>query len=115
MIAVLSLIALVNIPKVSLAIMIMMNDSDYKKSNYHYSSGRSDGFSVWSRKGYDDVLGQFEIYKRKQNSDTTLYRNFKPVWWKVWRWGFYISESRYRLPFKEMPDDAFELSHGIDK
>jgi len=109
----LSLTGISNIPQVSLAIMIMTDDSDYKKSNYHYSSGKSDEFSVWSRKGYEDVLAQFEIYKTQQNSDTILYRNFKPEWWKIWRWGFFLSENRYQLPFKEMPADAFQVSRGV--
>ena len=93
-IATLSSITFVNIPSVSLAIMIMTNDREYKKSNYHYSSGPADEFSVWSRKGFEDVNEQFEVYKKKNNETAILYRNFKPDWRKIWRWYLYLSENR---------------------
>ena len=109
-----SVLAVINIPKVSLAIMVMMEDNQYKKTNYHYSSGATKGFSVWSRKGFGDVLDQFEKYKRLHPTDQILYRNFTKQYWKAWRWGDYFLDDCYRLPYTELPADAKTVSRGIE-
>ncbi|TDE15239.1 hypothetical protein [Dyadobacter psychrotolerans] len=106
-------LTLLNLPKVSLGIMVMMEDTQYKKTNYHYSSGDDiKGFSVWSRKGFQDVQEQFEKYKERHPSDTLLYRNFTKQYWKVWRWRDYLWNEQYQLPFQEEPSDARQVSRG---
>ncbi len=92
--------------------MIMTGDNGYKKGNYHFSAGENAEFSVWSRKGFDDVLDQFEIYKKRLPSDSTLYRNFKPDYRKFWRWKEYALDDRYDLPFREIPADAYYVNRG---
>lgn len=114
LILLISAVGILNIPDVGLAIMIMTNDREYKQSNYHYSGGPADEFSVWSRKGYEDVVEQFEKYKKQENNTGILYRNFKPDWSKVWRWYFYLSENRYKLPYREIPGDAYRVSRGVE-
>ena len=114
LVLILILLVTVNIPRVSLGIMIVTEDNQYKKTNYHYSSSASDGFSVWSRKGFEDVQGQFERYKKLHNSDTVLYRNFTKDYWKVWRWAVFLSDERYQLPYKNLPSDAHLVSRGME-
>jgi hypothetical protein len=106
-------VVFVNLRVVSLSIMVFLQDNEYKKTNYHYSSACKDGFSVWSRKGYEDLLEQFAVYKKLHPTDTVLYRNFQPDYRKIWRWYFYWSEQRYKLPYTTMPDDAYQLSRGV--
>ena len=110
----LTLLLLINIPIVSLGIMVVMEDNQYKKTNYHYSSADPIGFSVWSRKGFQDVLDQFGEYKKRHSSDTILYRNFTKQYWKAWRWRDYLFDKRYQLPFKELPADAKRVSRGME-
>ena len=92
--------------------MVILGDNQYKKTNYHYSSGDKSGFSVWSRKGFEDVLEQFEKYKTRHPDDSLLYRNFTKEYWKVWRWRDYLLNEQYQLPFKDAPPDARKLSRG---
>lgn len=82
--------------------MIMMNDNDYKRGNYHFSAGSENQFSIWSVKGYEDVLEAFDKFKKTQPANFTLYRNFTPQYWKFWRWYAYSSEAQYALPYKNL-------------
>jgi hypothetical protein len=70
-------IVISNMPVVRRAIMVIANDPEYKKTNFHYCTAAEAGFSVWSRKGYEDVLEQFAVYKQTHPGDTVLYRNFQ--------------------------------------
>jgi hypothetical protein len=106
------IIAVTNIPGLRLGIMVMLGDPEYKKTNFHYSSADPNGFSVWSRKGYKDVLEQFDLYKQTHPGDTVLYRNFQVDNRKFWRWYAYWSEEQYALPFRELPADAYVNSRG---
>ena len=105
-------VAASNIPKLSLGIMIMVGDNDYKKGNYHFSAGKNAEFSVWSTKGFDHVLREFEVYKKLHPTDSILYRNFRPDYGKFWRWKEYWSEERYELPFRKIPVDAYYMNRG---
>jgi hypothetical protein len=106
------LIAISNVPKVSLSIMIMTGDNGYKKGNYHFSAGENAEFSVWSTKGFDQVLRGFEVYTIQHPRDSVLYRNFKPEYRKFWRWKEYALDDRYDLPFREIPADAYYVNRG---
>ena len=71
----------------------------------HHFISQKGGFSVWGRKGYDNVMSQFEAYKKRYPDDTVLYRNFQIKPWQFWRIYEYTYPS-YRLPYREMPSSV---------
>lgn len=100
------MVVVANIPFISRGILFMIGDSQVKKANYHYSSARPDGFSVWSRKGDEDVFCQFETYRSDHPDDAILYRNFEVKPLHFWRWREYLTKERYQLAYKPLPADA---------
>lgn len=89
--------------------MIMMNDNDYKRGNYHFSGNSANQFSIWSVKGYDDVVEAFDQYKKTHPADSTVYRNFKPDYRKFWRWYAYETERQFKLPYRYLTSDEMNI------
>lgn len=80
-----------------------INRDYYRYSNYSGTVTRHEIF-YQSRIMSKEYVGQF--WKTKEfkriypgNTDTVLYRNFAMNPLKFWRWGEYVFNWRYRLPY----------------
>ncbi|MDQ1087271.1 hypothetical protein [Siphonobacter sp. SORGH_AS_1065] len=97
-------VGICNIPIISLFISVYTGNIYFKRASFHFISEKG-GFSVWARNGYEDIVSQFEAYKKRHPEDTVLYRNFQIKPWQFWRIYEY-SDPPYRLPYREMPPDV---------
>ncbi|OZI08161.1 hypothetical protein BWI93_10615 [Siphonobacter sp. BAB-5385] len=103
-ISILLIVSVSNIPIVSFFISFFTGNLSMMNPDYHYISQKG-GFSIWGRKGSEDVLSQFEAYKKRHPEDTVLYRNFQIKPWQFWRIYEY-TDPCYRLPYQQMPPNV---------
>ncbi len=51
-------------------------------------------------RNYNLCIDNFEAFKEANKKDTLLYRITPKIIFKFWRWGEYLSNEKYTLPFK---------------
>jgi hypothetical protein len=61
-------------------------------------------------RNYDMCLYRFNIFKDTARNDTILYRLDRINFLKFWRWSNYLSEYKYKLPYKSWQDIALKKS-----
>ena len=97
------LLVICNIPP--FCFMLNMN-SEFKDYRYSNATG-SCTFWECRPKSRDFDVNAFKKYLRLHPGlikDTTIYRLFKIEPFAFWRYGMYIFESRYHLPYKNWED-----------
>ena len=80
-----------------------INNDYYRYSNYSGTVTRHEIFyqGRFMSKEYPEEFWKTKEFERKypKNTDTTLFRNFSINPLKFWRWGEYIFNWRYNLPY----------------
>lgn len=95
LIAVVVIILLINIPPIK---YIFSLAEDGKYFRYNNNSG-SFTFTEFKARDYEMMERRLQNFMKKGNSETTVYRLFGKSVWRVWRWGDYFFDDRYKLPY----------------
>ena len=106
------IIAITNVPFVSLFFRLTIGGESLKGHKKHFSSNNPAGFSIWAQDSYGYTVQLFREYRAKHPADSLLYRNFMIKPFQFWNWYEYATYPAYRLPYRPIPEDAEENERG---
>ncbi|WP_149240959.1 hypothetical protein [Dyadobacter sp. 32] len=96
------IIIIANTTYISFILGFLTQDRTFNGSDFYYTS-QNCGFSNRGLfiESHEELLSEFEKYRKKNPTDSTLYRTFKINPLKFWFWKEYIFDPKYDLPYKE--------------
>lgn len=94
------IVVLSNTPPIKSIISLGLDEKHYRYSN-------NDGTRTFISNPYKGKEFLYKKYFSGKNlldlypgADTTVYRLYKKDFWAFWRWGEYVYDKRYTLPYK---------------